>query len=137
MINSRLAVAVHILALISSSEGEPLSSEMIASSVNTNPVVIRRLTGLLRKAGLLETQAGRTGAILTKQPENITLLMVYRAVEPKEDLFMIHESPNPDCPIGREIQTTLETTFSRAQRALEAELAAETLADVINRLGAT
>lgn len=134
MINSRLAVAVHILALISSSEEQPMSSEIIAGSVNTNPVVIRRLTGLLRKAGLLKTQAGRTGAILTLKPEDITLLMIYRAVEPKEDLFMIHESPNPNCPIGREIQGALETTFSRAQQALEAELAAETLADVVHRL---
>ncbi|MCT4780854.1 Rrf2 family transcriptional regulator, partial [Exiguobacterium antarcticum] len=108
--------------------------EYIAGSVNTNPVVIRRLTGLLRQAGLLQTVAGKTGATLTKDAAAITLLMVYRAVEPKETLFSMHEHPNPACPVGRNIQSTLDDTFVRAQQALEAELEAETLSDVIHRL---
>ncbi|AFS70556.1 Rrf2 family transcriptional regulator [Exiguobacterium antarcticum] len=134
MINSRLAVSVHILALIATHPDQALSSEYIAGSVNTNPVVIRRLTGLLRHAGLLKTVAGKTGATLTKDPAAITLLMVYRAVEPKETLFSMHEHPNPACPVGRNIQSTLDDTFVRAQQALEAELEAETLSDVIHRL---
>ncbi|MDI3235768.1 Rrf2 family transcriptional regulator [Exiguobacterium antarcticum] len=134
MINSRLAVSVHILALIATHPDQALSSEYIAGSVNTNPVVIRRLTGLLRHAGLLKTVAGKTGATLTKDPAAITLLMVYRAVEPKETLFSMHEHPNPACPVGRNIQSTLDDTFVRAQQALEAELEAETLSDIIHRL---
>lgn len=134
MINSRLAVSVHILALIATHPDQALSSEYIAGSVNTNPVVIRRLTGLLRHAGLLKTVAGKTGATLTKDPAAITLLMIYRAVEPKETLFSIHEQPNPACSVGRNIQPTLDDTFVRAQQALEAELEAETLSDIIHRL---
>ncbi|MGE6555744.1 Rrf2 family transcriptional regulator [Exiguobacterium artemiae] len=134
MINSRLAVSVHILALIATHPDQALSSEYIAGSVNTNPVVIRRLTGLLRQAGLLQTVAGKTGATLTKDPAGITLLMIYRAVEPKETLFSMHEQPNPACPVGRNIQSTLDETFVRAQRALEAELEAETLSDILHRL---
>lgn len=47
MINSRLAVAIHILSLISMDE--KTSSEIIADSVNTNPVVVRRMISLLKK----------------------------------------------------------------------------------------
>lgn len=134
MINSRLAVSVHILSLIASHPDQAMSSEFIAGSVNTNPVVIRRLTGSLRQAGLLATTAGKSGAMLTKRPEDITLLMIYRAVESKDNLFSMHEHPNPACPVGRNIQSTLDNTFMRAQRALEAELEAETLADVMHHL---
>ena len=53
MLSSKLTVGVHILTLLASSPGEPLTSEYIAGSVNTNPVVIRRLLGLLREAGVV------------------------------------------------------------------------------------
>lgn len=134
MINSRLAVSVHILALIATHPDQALSSDYIAGSVNTNPVVIRRLIGSLRQAGLLSTVAGKTGATLTKDPQDITLLMIYRAVEPKETLFSMHEQPNPACPVGRDIQSTLNQSFTRAQQALEAELGNETLSDILHRL---
>ena len=134
MINSRLAVSVHILALIATHPDQALSSDYIAGSVNTNPVVIRRLIGSLRQAGLLSTVAGKSGATLTKDPQDITLLMIYRAVEPKEALFSMHEQPNPACPVGRDIQSTLNQSFTRAQQALEAELGTETLADILHRL---
>jgi len=60
--------------------------------------------------------------------------MIYRAVEPKETLFSMHEQPNPACPVGRDIQSTLNQSFTRAQQALEAELGTETLADILHRL---
>ncbi|MCM3790923.1 Rrf2 family transcriptional regulator [Domibacillus indicus] len=134
MINSRLAVAIHIMVLIASNPRETVSSEWMAGSVNTNPVVVRRIMGMLRKAGLLISRAGKTGAALTRDPADITLLDIFRAVEPKEELFAIHEKPNPECAVGKNIQSALDVTFGRAQAAMEQELSSQTLKDVMNHL---
>ena len=80
--NSQYAVAVHVLSIISQFP-EHASSADIAASVGTNPVVIRTVTGLLRRADLLTTQQGVSGARLTRDPRDITLLDVYRAAHPR------------------------------------------------------
>ncbi|KXZ17084.1 transcriptional regulator [Bacillus nakamurai] len=132
MINSRLAVAIHILSLISTDERA--SSDMIAGSVNTNPVVVRRTISQLKKAGILTSRAGVPGASLKKDPSEISLLEVYRAVQKKEELFAVHDNPNPDCPVGKNIQQALDETFGSVQRAMENELASKSLYDVMNHL---
>ncbi|OAH57385.1 MULTISPECIES: Rrf2 family transcriptional regulator [Bacillaceae] len=134
MMNSRLAVAIHIMVLVASNSRELLSSDMIASSVNTNPVVIRRMSGMLKKAGLLTSRAGITGSELTKDPADISLLDIFKAVEPKDELFAVHEKTNPNCEVGKNIQSTLDVTFDRVQQAMENELANQSLKDVMNHL---
>ncbi|HKP74194.1 MAG TPA: Rrf2 family transcriptional regulator [Longimicrobiaceae bacterium] len=130
--NSRFAVAVHILTLIAQAEGEPVTSEYIAGSVNTNPSLVRRILSLLTRAGLTTAQMGTGGgALLARAAERITLRDVYRAVDDGE-LFALHrERPNPACPVGRNIQALLETRFDAATRALEAELDRTTIADAL------
>lgn len=134
MINSRVAVAIHILALIASKPHDDLPSDYIASSVNTNPVVIRRILGMLRKAGLIRTSVGKAGAALTRPPSMISLLDVYRAVEPTSELFAVHENPNPHCPVGKKINAVLDEAFHGAQTALERKLAVQNMQDVMNHL---
>ncbi|MBW7457790.1 Rrf2 family transcriptional regulator [Paenibacillus sepulcri] len=131
-ISSRLAVAVHILVLIETHEGKRITSDYIASSVNTNPVVVRRLMGVLNKAGIIATTPGIPGATLLRPAKDISLADVYCAVEhsSQEGLFSLHENPNPNCPVGNNIEHALEDTFGRAQIALESELAAVTIADI-------
>ncbi len=133
--NSRFAVAIHTLSLLDSTEGR-ITSEMIAGSVNTNPVVIRRMISQLTKAGILRTQPGVAGAQLTRPAGEITLLDVYRSVQNDnhDDLFAIHENPNLNCDIGRNIQAELEKVFARAQRAMEGELEQITLRQVTTDL---
>ena len=133
--NSQYAVAVHVLSIISQFP-EHSSSADIAASVGTNPVVIRTVTGLLRRADLLATQQGVSGARLTRDPRDITLLDVYRAVNGEASVFRLHEHPHPACPVGANIQATLEARFGSAQAAMEAELARTTLADVLGDLAA-
>src|SRR4051794_2526364 len=71
--NSRLAVAVHILTLLEGSKGEPLTSEYIAGSVNTNASLVRRLLGVLARAGLTTAQMGAGGgAMLARPADRIT-----------------------------------------------------------------
>lgn len=133
--NSQYAVAVHILSVISAFPDQSSSSD-IADSVGTNPVVIRNVTGQLRRAGLLSTQRGVAGASLTRPPAQITLLDVYRAVNGEASVFRLHEHPHPQCPVGANIQATLERRFGQAQTAMEQELARATLADVMSDLAA-
>jgi len=129
--NSQYAIAVHILTLIDSL-AEPASSEFISGSVGVNPVVVRHVTSLLRRGGLLDTQRGVAGARLTRSAEQISLLDVYRAVNAPDagSVLKLHRNPNPDCPVGAGIQGALDGVFGQAQAALEAELARHSLADI-------
>ncbi|WP_332695653.1 Rrf2 family transcriptional regulator [Halalkalibacter lacteus] len=132
-ISSRFAVGIHILTLIELNKDGVTSSEFLASSVNTNPAVIRKLMGMLKKAGLIEVHPGIAGARLAKELSDITLFDVYKAVNvvQEKELFSIHESPHPDCPVGRNIQNTIEPLFTAAQLAMEKVLRNVTLEDVV------
>jgi DNA-binding IscR family transcriptional regulator len=134
LVNSRLAVAIHILSLIAANPGKQITSDYIAGSVNTNPVVIRRIMSMLKKAGILKTRAGVAGTALARNPADISLLEVHKAVQAQDELFAIHEQPNPNCPIGKNIQSTLEGVFFDAQRALENELANKSVEDILQHL---
>jgi Rrf2 family protein len=130
--NSRFAVAVHILTLLEQQQGEPVTSEYIAGSVNTNPSLVRRLGGMLAKAGLTTSQLGSGGGTLLAKPASrITLRDVYRAVDEGELFAMHRERPNPACPVGRNIQAALEGHIDSAAAALEDELGRVTIADVL------
>jgi DNA-binding IscR family transcriptional regulator len=133
-ISSRFAVGIHILTLIEVNKEGISSSEFLAGSVNTNPAVIRKIMGMLKKAGLVEVKPGIAGAKLARDLSDITLLDVYKAVNvvQEKELFSVHEEPNPDCPVGRNIQDTIVPLFSAAQIALEKTLGNVTLEDVVN-----
>lgn len=127
--SSRFPVATHILVALHWNEGTLLSSEQLAYTVNTNPVVIRRVMGLLRKAGLVTTLAGaHGGSQLAKRPDEITLLAVYRAVE-ETALFRLH-CPSETCALGGVIEPTLKPIYARAEDAMEQVLAGVTVAQV-------
>ena len=129
--NTRFAVAVHILTFLQSQDGTPATSELIASSVSTNPSLIRRLLGQLARAGLTTSQMGAGGgALLARPADSITLLDVLRAVDDARDVIPLHPSPNPRCPVGRHIQRVLETRIDAAEQALHAELARTTIAEL-------
>src|SRR6516225_4505034 len=118
--NCRFAVAVHVLAVLAYKQGDRVSSEFLASSVNTNPVIIRRLLRALQQARLVETRKGPGfGSRLSCSPGRISLADVYRAVE-FEDLFSWpRRKANNTCPVGQGITTAMHTVFSSVQRALE------------------
>lgn len=136
-IGTRFPVAIHILLLVETFKGElKVTSDFIAGSVNTNPVVIRKLMGLLREAGLIEVAAGTGGIALTRPPEAISLLDIYRASEPVEDsrLFSIHEGTAPLCPVGGNIAALLGGPFEAAEEAMESSLAETSLQDLLDDL---
>ncbi|MGG0178887.1 Rrf2 family transcriptional regulator [Gottfriedia acidiceleris] len=135
-ISSRFTVAVHILSLVTIENSALCTSEWIAGSVNTNPVVIRRVMGKLKNAGLIQVRRGTGGATLHKSLNEITLLDVYRAVEVVEEgeLFQFHEKPNPNCPVGANIQAVLELILNRAQEAMEKILDEVTMEELVTVL---
>jgi Rrf2 family protein len=132
MVNCRFTVAIHVLCLLAAQHPQPLTSEFIAGSVNTNPVVIRRILAVLRKAGLVRSQPGVTGGWeLLVKPETITLGKVYQLIRPGTVFAMHSRQPNPRCPVGRCIQRGLGSHYQRAQQAMEAELARSSIAAVL------
>jgi len=135
-ISSRFTVAVHILSLVTIENSTLCTSEWIAESVNTNPVVIRRVMGKLKNAGLIQVRRGTGGASLLKPLKDISLLDVYQAVEVVEEgeLFQFHENPNPNCPVGANIQAVLELILNRAQEAMERILDEVTMEELVTVL---
>jgi Rrf2 family protein len=135
MTNSRFAVAVHVLTLMAWTEDEPLKSEQVAESVNTNPVVIRRMICELSQANLVVSQTGSLGGSkLARKPEAITLLDVYRALE-FPGVFSLHrQPPSRRCPVGVNIETVLSNVLEEVDSAVEQVLAAITLEDLVKRL---
>ncbi len=137
-ITSRFSVAVHTLLAIYTFGGEyKTTSEFIASSVNVNPVIIRRTLGSLKEAGIVEVKAGSGGATIIKPLRDISLLDVYKAVDSVEDdgLFNFHDNPNPACPVGRNIHAVLDGHLLDAQLAMERELQKVTFAELVEDLG--
>lgn len=135
-ISSRFTIAVHIIACIDTFKDDyKLTSEFIASSVNVNPVVIRRILQQLKSAGIITVARGSGGASLAKPLNEITFLDIYNAVECVDgELFHFHENPNKECPVGKNIHNVLDEKLIRVQNAMENEMKKITLADVENDL---
>jgi Rrf2 family protein len=136
MINSRFTVAVHVLTLLAMEREidckAALTSERASGSVNTNPVVVRRIMGSLRKAGIVRSQPGPSGGwFLQRDPGAISLRDVYCAMEDEQLFSMHHHEPNHACPVGRNIQHALDGVFREAESAMEARLAESTIADLV------
>jgi Rrf2 family protein len=134
--NCRFAMATHIMAILALKGDGPTTSEYMAGSINTNPVVVRRLIASLGKAGLVHAQRGAAGGVmLAREPERIRLWDIHEAVEANES-FAVHQHPNEACPVGRKIQLVLADVRSRTEEALRAELSHITLAEIVGEIGA-
>lgn len=132
-ISSRFTIAVHMLACMDVfKENYKITSDFLASSINVNSVIIRKILSQLKEAGLIEVKRGPGGATIARPLEEITLLDVYHAVDCLEEntLFHFHENPNPDCPVGRNIHYILDDRLIQVQKVMEQELKSMTLADI-------
>jgi Rrf2 family protein len=133
--NSRMTIAVHALAwmALARRRGDAvLTSSQVAASVNTNPVIIRRCLGDLRRADLVRVRHGvGAGWSLARPPEQITLLEVYDAVG-QESPFGLHRTePNLECPVGKGIRPALNQVYGEIEQAMRRELAFVSVADVL------
>ena len=126
--NSRYSVSVHILLMLQDPDGDWVTSEWIAGSVNTNPVVIRRLLRALQAVGLVAGQKGAHGGYRLARPcQAITMWEVYAAMR-EEGPFGLHAAkPNPRCPIGGRIQKHLRGIYDATEASMERVLDKTTL----------
>jgi Rrf2 family protein len=131
----RFAMAVHVLTVLAYKDGDRVTSSLLASSVNTNPVVVRRLLLALQEAKLVETRKGMGfGSRLSRSPARINLAQIFRAVESEESFVLPPKKPNQACPVGHCIQAAIGKVFTSAREALERDLEKTTLADLLNKV---
>jgi DNA-binding IscR family transcriptional regulator len=136
-IGTKFSIAIHILlCAVVFKDTHKVTSDSLAASANINPVIIRKIMGLLREAGLIEVASGIGGITLIKKSKEITLKDIYLAVNPIKDgkLFNIHKNSAPNCPVGGEIINLLDPYFSKAQNAMENNLSKTTLHDLLHDL---
>ena len=132
-ISSRFTIALHIFACVDTFKDEhKVTSDFLASSINTNPVIVRKILTQLKNAGLINVARGTGGIELTRDLSKISFFDVYEAIEPVKggDLFRFHEAPNPECPFGKNIHALLDDKLKAIQNAMEEEMKKYTLLDL-------
>jgi DNA-binding IscR family transcriptional regulator len=137
-IGSKFSIAIHILLSVEVFKGKrKVTSEFLSSSAHTNAVIIRKIMGQLRDAGLIEIVPGTGGITLSRKPEKISLRDIYLAIDPVKDgkLFKIHKDTEPCCPVGGNIGVLLDPYFLKAQGSMEKTLAKFSLKNLLEDLG--
>ncbi|MFE2024171.1 Rrf2 family transcriptional regulator [Streptomyces hygroscopicus] len=134
-LSSRSAVAIHALTMLARWGDRSLTSAEIADSLASNPVLVRRILGSLRNAGLVWSTEGRGGGwSLARAPRDITLYDAYAAVEEGRILSRHAHPPSDACEVGRNISALLEVEFRDAERAMEERLGRTTIAHLLRRV---
>lgn len=133
--DTRFSSAIHTLILISEAE-TPMTSEEIAASVGTNASYIRKITGLLKKKGIIKSRRGVSGFQLAVSPRELPLYDVYRAVSETDrvHVFDLHQNPNDQCIVGKHIKPVLTDVFRGIEEKAEQELKKTTLAECIDKM---
>lgn len=129
MNNARFSITLHILTLLNEAGTDLLSSEYIAGSININPAIVRKEISNLKKYGFVESKEGKNGGSALARPANQILLSdVYKAVRSSSLLGITKNDPNPNCPVGRQINQHIEKLFTDAEQALIESLGKTSLA---------
>jgi Rrf2 family protein len=135
-INTKCSLALHILISIAVfSDKVKMTSEIIAKSTGSNPVIIRNILGSLKQAGIVAVHRGSGGTELAIPPAEITIWKVYSAVDPTSmhNLIGLHPNPSYACPIGRKIYDLLDEPYSAIRESIQASMSKYTLADLLAR----
>ena len=136
-ISSRFTIALHILTALETFQGQyRLTSRFLSSSIQANPVIIRNILLQLKAAGFVQIPRGRGSITLLKSSNEISLLDVYKSIDPLEQnkLFSFHKNPNPQCPVGRNIHNILDWRLLSVQQAMENKLESMKLSDILTDL---
>jgi DNA-binding IscR family transcriptional regulator len=133
--NSLLAGAVQILCVIAWRGDKGANAELLAKSLNSNPVVVRRILKALESQGLVAIRPGRYGGVeLLRSPAEITLEDVYKAVEPDGTLFALRERGNSRCPVNNTMVRSLPTLFDAANVAVDNVLRRTRIANLVEKI---
>lgn len=134
--NSLLAGAVQTLCVIAWRGAKGANAELLARSLNTNPVVVRRILKALEGKGLVRIKAGRYGGVeLARSAADITLEDVYKAVDPNGALFALRERGNSRCIVNNAMTRVLPPLFEAADAAVGDVLRRTRIAALVDRIG--
>lgn len=127
--NNQLPIALHILGFLTSRDGEPLTSELMADTYGTSPVVLRRVLAKLQRAGLVDTKRGASGgSVLARDPKTINLRHAYEAVANDPEILSRH--PEREGRVEGALADFMNTVMGDAEAALLAELEAVSIAEM-------
>lgn len=136
-LSMKCSVAVHCLLFIwEAGPTTRVTSTLLAQSTGCNPVVIRNVLSALKKAGLITVARGRGGAALCRDPQQITLWQIYRALDPRgvPELIGIHPCDDRPCPVARNIRRVLRRPYREIGQAVARTMEGITLASLIEDL---
>ncbi|WP_176548281.1 Rrf2 family transcriptional regulator [Natrinema sp. CBA1119] len=126
--NAQFVIASHTLVHLDLTENTRLSSEEIATSVDTNAAFIRQIIGKLRDEGLVTAKRGPNGGFsLSKESADISLLDVHQALDADRIIQIPEYDPHPQCPIGNNHRSVMYDALSSVEKALAEELADVTI----------
>jgi DNA-binding IscR family transcriptional regulator len=134
-VNTRFAVAVHITTVLAYWGDELRTSDELAKSVNTNPVVVRRLLCLLADAGLIQVKEGKSGgSSLTRKASEITLADIYAAVDPEPVFGVPEKEIMRACPVSCRMQKLMGGVLLRVEHSLLENLRKTRLSDLLREI---
>lgn len=117
MNNTRFATLIHILTLLAKYPGQWLSSDWIAASIQTNPVIVRKELGLLQEKGWVISKKGKEGgSMLNVSSCSISLADIYKAVQNVNVLGKKNNCNATNCPVGKEINKELDSLFQETDQ---------------------
>jgi len=112
MISGKFAITLHILTLLSKFPDEYLSSEFLAGSMNLHPVLVRKEIANLKKNNIVESREGKNGGTKLLIPaKDITLDTIFKLTFEKVSLGFSKKDPNPNCPVGKQINQNLQSLY--------------------------
>ncbi len=134
MISGKFAISIHILTLLAKFPDDYLSSEFIASSINLNPVLVRKEISNLKKNNIVTSKEGKNGgAKLNLSPSKITLKQIFESTFEEISLGFSKNEPNPKCPIGKDINQNLSALYLTLNDSVMKQLENQTLEEFANQ----
>jgi DNA-binding IscR family transcriptional regulator len=134
MISGKFAITIHILTLLSKFPEDYLSSEFIAGSINLHPVLVRKEIANLKKNNIVESKEGKNGGTkLFKSASNISLDAIFKMTFDTVTLGFSKNEPNPDCPVGKQINKNLENLYEKINEKISMQLSGISLIDFSNQ----
>lgn len=117
------------------SSAEVIGSQRLAASVNTNPVVVRRLLLALRRARLIETFTGKHGgARLRKKPNQIPLVAIYDAVACRPVIPMNERKAFQQCHVSCHMKSIMRGVAESTEQAVREHLRGISLAQLVRKV---
>ncbi len=134
-LNTKYSIALHCLIFIEEYQSKTkVTSELLAKSTGCNSSAIRAILNTLQKADIISVKRGVGGAYLNRDPRDLNIWEIYKAIEPNglKNLIGLHPNPSEKCPVGNKIRTVLEEPYVEVGEALRVAMEDISLQHIID-----